>query len=158
MDSRRLLQVSHAKEMLIERLKLRNFPWTRTEKDNALTKCRLGLRVWRSKKPMLSLHVVTDEDGNPLENEDDSGRWLCECWSAIFEARVEGEGHHGREPILRYVQKAPDDRRWEIDRNEFDEFLSTKKNPLQVTMRFHIVSTGLLEDWALNSHTMRADT
>ena len=44
------------------------------EKDNTLAKCRLGLRALRTKKPMLCLHAVTDEDGHPLENEDESGR------------------------------------------------------------------------------------
>ena len=38
-----------------------NLPWTQTEKDNALTKCRLGLRSWRAKKPVLCLHADTDE-------------------------------------------------------------------------------------------------
>ena len=48
--------------------------WTQTVKDNALAKCRLGLRAWRSKKPLLCLHAVTDEDGHPLENEDKVGQ------------------------------------------------------------------------------------
>ena len=102
-------------------------PWTQTEKDNALAKCRLGLRAWRIKKSVLCLHAVTDEDGHPLENEDASGRRLCEYLDTIFEARIEGERHHCHEAILRYVLKAPDDTRWEIDRNEFDELLATKK-------------------------------
>ena len=55
-----------------------NLPWTQTEKDDALAKCRLGLRAWRSKKPKLCLHAVTDEDGHPLESEDESVRMLCE--------------------------------------------------------------------------------
>ena len=54
-----------------------NLLWTRAEKDNALTKGRLGLRAWRSQKPVLCLHAVTDEDGHPLEDEDESGRRLC---------------------------------------------------------------------------------
>ena len=91
-----------------------NFSWTQTEKDNALAKCRLGLRAWCSKKPMLCFHAVTDEDGHPLENEDESGRRLCEYWCEIFQAHIEG------------VQKAPDDIRWEIDRNEFDELMAAK--------------------------------
>ena len=82
-----------------------NLPWT--EKDNALTKCGLGPRAWRTKKPMLCLHAVTDEDGHPLENEDESGRRLSQYWIKIFEARVEGERHHCHETILGYVQKAP---------------------------------------------------
>ena len=45
----------------------------------------------------------------------------------MFEARIEGERHHCHETILGYVQKAPDDVRWEIDRNELNELLATKK-------------------------------
>ena len=107
---------------------VRNFPWRRTEKDNASAKCRLGLHAWRTKKPILSLHAVTDGNGHPLENEDESGRRLCEYWSKIFEARVPGEQHHCYETILEYVQKTPDDIRWETDKNEFDELLATKES------------------------------
>ena len=48
-------------------------------------------------------------------------------WSTMFEARVEGERHHLNQTILRYVQKAPDDIRWEIDRDEFHELMATKE-------------------------------
>ena len=58
---------------------------------------------------MLSLSAVTDEEGHPLENEDESGRRLCEYWGTIFQARQEGPSHHQHEDILRYVQQAPDD-------------------------------------------------
>ena len=47
-----------------------NLPWTQTEKDNALVKCRLSQRAWVSKKPMLCLHAVADEEGHPLEDEE----------------------------------------------------------------------------------------
>ena len=48
-------------------------------------------------------------------------------------------------------RRLPTTYRWEIDRNELDELMATKKkNPLQVPMRFYIVSTGVLEGWALN--------
>ena len=57
-------------------------------------------------KTLLCLSVVTDEDGNPLENEDESGRRLCEYWGNIFQARVEGT----------------------IDRTEFDELIAMKKD------------------------------
>ena len=119
---------SLSRENLAEReAEIGNLSWTQTEKDNALAKSRLGLRAWRAKKPMLGLHAVTDEDGHPLENEDESGRRLCEYWGTIFQARVEGQRHHHYENILRYVQKAPDNIRWEIDKNEFDELMAAKK-------------------------------
>ena len=56
--------------------------------------------------PMLCLHAVTDEDGHPLENEDQSSRRLCEHWCTVFQARIEGETHHCHETILRYVGKS----------------------------------------------------
>ena len=107
---------------------IRNLPWTQTEKDNALAKCRLGLRAWRVEKPILCLHAVTDDDGHPLEDEAESGRRLCEYWGSTFQAPVEGPRHHQFENLLQYVQKAPDDIRWVIDRNEFDELIAMKKD------------------------------
>ena len=87
--------------------------------------CRLGLRAWRSKKPILCLHVVTDEDGNPLENEDESGGYVNIGVPSLRHA-LKSERHHCHETILRYVQKGPDDIRWESDRNDFDELMTTK--------------------------------
>ena len=55
-------------------------PWTQTEKDTAGVRCRGGQRAWRNKKPLLSLSAITDEEGHPLENEDESRRRLCEHW------------------------------------------------------------------------------
>ena len=46
----------------------------------------------------------------------------------FFQARVEGPRHHQYESILRYVQKAPDDIRWTIDRTEFNELVAVKKD------------------------------
>ena len=83
-------------------------PWTQTEKYIALARCRSGQRAWRIKKPLLTLSAVTDEEGHPLENEDESGRRLCEYWGTIFQARQEGPRHHQHEEILRFVQQAPD--------------------------------------------------
>ena len=84
---------------------------------------------------MSSLSAVTDEDGHPLENADESGRRLCEYWGSIFQARVEGPRHHQYTDILRYVQKASDDIGWTIDRTELDE----------------LELTDVREDWAHSS-------
>ena len=72
--------------------------------------------------------AVTDEEGHPLENEDESGKRLCEYWSTIFQAREEGPRHHQHEDILRFVQHAPDDISWTIDQTEFDDLLALKKD------------------------------
>ena len=75
---------------------------------------------------MLSLSAVTDEEGHPLDNEDDSGRSLREYWGTIFQAREEGPRHHQHEDILRFVHHAPDDIRWTVDKTEFDDLLALK--------------------------------
>ena len=100
----------------------------RQKKDTALARCSGGQRAWRNKKPVLSLSEVTDEEGHPLENEDESGRRLCEYWGSTFQARVEGPRHHQYDDILRFVQKAPDDIRWTIDKTEFAELIAMKKD------------------------------
>ena len=46
----------------------------------------------------------------------------CEYWYNLSGA------HRHNENILRYVQKAPDNIRCEIDRNEFDELMATKES------------------------------
>ena len=38
------------------------------------------------------------------------------------------KAHHQYEDILRFVQKAPDDIHWTIDRTEFDELIAMKKD------------------------------
>ena len=81
-----------------------------------------------TKKPVLSLSAVTDEEGHPLENEDESGRRLCEHWRTIFQARVEGPRHHQHEDILRFVQQAPDDICCAFHKTEFDELFALKKD------------------------------
>ena len=63
--------------------------------------------------------AIRDEGGHPLENEDESGRRLCEYWGTIFEARQEGPRH---------FPQAPDDINWTPDRAEFDDLLASKKD------------------------------
>ena len=82
-DLQRLSQIiaNLTRETLEEReAGITNLPWTQTEQDTALARCRDGQRPWRNKKPVFSLSAVTDEEGHPLENEDESGRRLCEYW------------------------------------------------------------------------------
>ena len=57
---------------------------------------------------MLCLHPVTDEEGRPLDDEDESGTRLCTYWSRIFEARSEDERHHAYETILRVCTHSPE--------------------------------------------------
>ena len=103
-----------------------NPPLDANRKDIALARCRNGQRAWRKKKPVLSLSAVTDEEPS-VENEDESGRKLCEYWWTIFQAREEGTRHHQHD-FLRFVQQAPDDISWTIDQAEFDELLALKKD------------------------------
>ena len=68
---------------------------------------------------MLTLSALTDEEGHSLDNEDEPGRRLCDYWGTIFQAREEGPWHYQHTDILRYVQQAPGDINWTIDRAEF---------------------------------------
>ena len=43
-------------------------------------------------KPMLRFHAVTDEDDHPLENEDESGKRLCEYWVTVFRHAMKAKG------------------------------------------------------------------
>ena len=137
-----------------ENCAVHSLPWTQTEKDHALAKCRLSLQAWVSEKPMLCLHAITNEEGHPLEDEDESGVILCTYWSKIFESRTEGERHPAHETTHEFVQKDPEDIQWTIDKQEFDEKIVTKKNLLLALMVFPMVSTGALVDWVPASCTM----
>ena len=63
-----------------------------------------------------------------LENEDESGRRLCEYWGTSFQARQEGPRHYQHEEILRFVQQAPDGIKWTLDQAEFDDILASTKD------------------------------
>ena len=75
---------------------------------------------------MLCLHAVTDEGRNPLEDDDESGIRLRTFGvrSSSHAPRANGTPH---ETILEFVQKAPEDNQWDIDKREFDEMIATKK-------------------------------
>ena len=65
----RQIIASLTRESIAEReTAVHGLPWTQTEKDNALTKCKLSLRAWVSTKPMRCLYAVTDEEGCPLDD------------------------------------------------------------------------------------------
>ena len=104
---------------------------------------------------MRCLHAVTDEDGHPLEDEDESGMRLCTYWGKIFESRTEDERHHAHETILEYVQKAPKDIQWAIDKREFDEKIATNERIRSWTGLYSKkVSTGVRVGWGLTSWSM----
>ena len=78
----RCCEANLTRETLEEReAEITNLPWTQTEKDTGLARCRGRQRVWRNKKPVFSLSAVTDEEGHPLENEGqnylDAGLGCC---------------------------------------------------------------------------------
>ena len=105
---------SFTRETIAEReAACHNFPWMQTEKTTPWLNAD-SLRAWCTKKTMLCLLAVTDENGHPLEDEDESGMRLCTFWCKVFESHIHDERHHSHETILDYVQRAPDDIQWEI--------------------------------------------
>ena len=119
------MPASREKDSERERHKLVISLGHRRKKDNASAKCRLGLRAWRSKKPMLSLHAVTDVDGHPLETRTNRAGGYANIVVRFFRHALKAS--HLHEAILRYVQKAADDIRWESDGNEFEELMAARK-------------------------------
>ena len=113
------------RENLPEReAEITNLPWTDRKRQ-----CVGQMQNWTTCLAYQKTRALpTDEEGHPLENENESGRKLCEYWRTIFQARVEGPRHHQYEDIQRFVQMAPDDIRWTVDRIEFDELTAMKKD------------------------------
>ena len=92
-DFQRLSQIiaNLTRENLAEReAEITNLPWTQTEKDNALARCRVGQRAWRAQNPcfvsMLSL-MKTVIPWNTKMNQEES---FVSIGGSIFQARVEG--------------------------------------------------------------------
>ena len=77
-------------------------------------------------------------------------------WGSIFQACIEGPRHHQYENIFRYVQKAPDDIRWTIDRTEFDELISLKTGsapgPDGIPYGAYLCAGGLGSQFLFNAH------
>ena len=63
---------------------------------------------------MLCLHAITDEDGHPLEDEDESGGRHCEYGGTSSQVRAEPPRHRQYQEVFRYIQKAPVDMNWTI--------------------------------------------
>ena len=87
-------------------------------KDKALAK---------AKKPQLTLHAVTDEEGRSLEDADESGSELCTLCASFLEAREGNDQDRSCEVILHYVQRPPDDIQWKSCKEHFDLIFATQK-------------------------------
>ena len=96
-----------------------NFPWTQNEMDKALTKCRGSHRAWRAKKPRPTLQAVTNEEGRPLDDVDESGTRLWSYRANIFKAREVNYQDHSCGPILNCAHGAQE---------KFDDVLATKES------------------------------
>ena len=73
-DFQRLSQIiaNLTRENLAEReAEIMKLPWTQTEKDNALVRCRVGHRAWRARNPCFVSMLSLMKTGHPLENEDE---------------------------------------------------------------------------------------
>ena len=64
------------------------------------------------KKPKLTPHAATDEEGHPFEHPNEAGAKLCRHWSAIFRARMEDTHGEDNETILGCVQRVPVNTQW----------------------------------------------
>ena len=76
-----LSSVLMSSEFATQHVKLKSLPsLARKQKKTLLARCRSSQRAWRNQKPVLTLSALIDEESHRLENEDESGRRLCEYW------------------------------------------------------------------------------
>ena len=71
---------------------------------------------------------MTDEEGRPLEDADESGAMLCSFWAGTFEARERHYQDHSCETIFGCVQGAPDDIQLSLCQGKLDDMLVSKKD------------------------------
>ena len=76
-----------------------------------MAKCRRSLRA-----RLTLLHAVTNEEGWPQDDTDESGTKLCSYWADIFKTRI----------MLNYVQRDLGDIYWTQCKEKFDEMFATK--------------------------------
>ena len=113
--------------------------------------------TWSSEKPLLCLHAVTDEDGHPLEDEDESGMRLCNFCGRYLSYVPRTSGTMPTRPFSITFRKllmvfsgkwtSVSVMKWQLQ----------IKNPLQHHIVFHIVSTGVRVGWGLTSCSMLID-
>ena len=118
-DFRRLSQIiaNLTRENLAEReAEITNLPWTQTEKDNALARCRIGQHAWRTKKPCFASALSLMKRGTP--------------WKTKMN-QVEGFVSIG-EPFSKLVSKARDITSTRISYDMFRRLLTTSVGPLIV--------------------------
>ena len=81
------------RENLTEReAEISNLPWTQTEKDNAPARCSIGQRAWRTKKPVLRLSAVTDEDGHPWKTKMNQEEGVASIGGPLFKPASRARG------------------------------------------------------------------
>ena len=148
---------SLARENIAEREAVQNLPGLKLKFDNALAKCRLSLRSCISKKPMICLHAVTDEEGRLLEDEDEScTRLRTDGVTLLSHVSMTNDTTHMRpfSILCKKPRKIPNG----LSKSKILTMCQQpRKNPLLALMESPVACTGVLVGWAPTSSLRRLD-
>ena len=118
-----------------------NLPWTQTETDSALAKCRLGLCAWCTKKPVLCLHAVAD--GHRLETKTSLAGGHANVGARYSKHAMKAKGtiNAGKSTETNLMNSWPQ-----------------RRNLLQAMMGFRVASTDVREDWVRRFYSTHTNT
>ena len=107
-----------------------NLPWS---KKMGFAMCRRSIHGWSAKQPKLNLHVVSDEQGRPLE---DAGHL-----TGIFQMTEDDSQDCSRESIVDNVPRAPGDLLRTSSRDDVDYMLARRRSTHQVPTRRRVIQS-----------------
>ena len=76
--------------------------WSQASHAPTLKKGWMPFTAFFRKKPKLTLHAVTEEEGRPLEDADEAGARVCRHWAGFFQARESDSQDRSRKTNLDY--------------------------------------------------------
>ena len=130
-DFQRLSQIiaDLTRETLEEReAEITNLPWTQTEKTLLRPDAEVD-NVFGATRNLCYLSVLSQmKRAIPWKMRMNLEEDFVSIGEPFSRHASQGPRHHQYEDILRFVQKAPDDIRWTIDRTEFDKLIAMKKD------------------------------
>ena len=96
------------------------------EKDMGLARCAMRKQSWAEKKKNLA-DDAPDNAGRLVQDPNEAGQQVYRNWRAISQAHRSVIPEDHCESMLRHVQPAVDDIAWEVQREEFEVLLVTKR-------------------------------
>ena len=114
--------------------------WPRRQPGRILAKCVSSQRSWAAAYNPCHL----ERDGVPIFAPDEGAHRLCQHCSDIFCARDTDIPNECVDDMLAFAQSSLPDVRWNIEVDEFEEILASKRGSAPDQMAYLIACTALL--------------